>query len=347
MKDRIFDFNKLDKVFIIAEMSANHNGSLDVAKETIRAAKRAGADAIKLQTYTADTITLNVDHEDFKVKGGTIWDGETFHDLYKRAYTPWEWHAELFELAKEEGLVCFSSPFDFTAVDLLENLSCPIYKIASLEITDIPLIKYVASKGKPVIISTGIADAEDIKLALEACRSEGNENIALLKCTAEYPAKFEDANLSMIKDLGGKFNVVSGLSDHTLGFEVPMLSVAVGAKLIEKHFILNKSIGGPDSYFSLDEIEFKSMVSAVRMAETIIGEVDYSLTDKQKSTREFAKSLYVSDDVKLGDVLTSENVRSVRPGYGLHPKYLYDVIGKTFISDIKKGTPLSFEILNG
>ncbi len=347
MKDLIFDFNKLDKIFIIAEMSANHNGSLDVAKETIRAAKRAGADAIKLQTYTADTITLNVDHEDFKVKGGTIWDGETFHNLYKRAYTPWEWHAELFELAKQEGLVCFSSPFDFTAVDLLENLNCPIYKIASLEITDIPLIKYVASKGKPVIISTGIADAEDIKLALEACRSEGNKNIALLKCTAEYPAKFEDANLSMIKDLGDKFNVVSGLSDHTLGFEVPMLSVAVGAKIIEKHFILNKNIGGPDSSFSLDEIEFKSMVSAVRMAETIIGEVDYSLTDKQKTTREFARSLYVSDDVKSGDVLTSENVRSVRPGYGLHPKYLYDVIGKTFISDIKKGTPLSFEILNG
>jgi pseudaminic acid synthase len=345
MSNQEFNFDNFDRVFIIAEMSANHNGSLENAKEIIKAAKRAGADAIKLQTYTADTITLNVDNEDFKVKGGTIWDGETFYDLYKRAYTPWEWHAELFELAKKEGLICFSSPFDFTAVDLLEKLNCPVYKIASLEITDIPLIKYVASKGKPIIFSTGVADHDDIKLAIDTCHKEGNDNIALLKCTAEYPANISDANLIMIKDMAHRYGVVTGLSDHTLGNEIPMLSVMMGAKIIEKHFIVDKNIGGPDASFSLDESEFYSMVQSVKLAETALGTINYSLSEKQKITRQFSRSLYVCEDIEEGGVLTIDNIRSVRPGYGLHPKYFEGLLGKFTRSYLKNGTPLSFDAL--
>ena len=237
--------------FIIAELSANHNGSLETALDTIKAAKRAGADAIKLQTYTPDTITLNVKAPDFLVSQGTIWDGKYLYDLYKEAYTPWEWHAQLFKAAADEGLLCFSSPFDKTAVDLLESLKAPAYKIASFEITDIPLIEYVASKGKPIIISTGIAELEDIELAVEACRRVGNEQIVLLKCTSSYPAPVNEANMIMIEDLGKRFSVISGLSDHTMGITVPVVATALGAKVIEKHFIIDRSIGGPDSSFSL------------------------------------------------------------------------------------------------
>lgn len=340
------NFLGYDRVFIIAEMSANHNGSLEVAKETIRAAKRAGADAIKLQTYTPDTITLNSNNEDFRVKGGTIWDGETFYSLYKRAFTPWDWHKELFEVAHQEGLICFSSPFDKTAVDLLEDLNCPVYKIASLEITDIPLISYVASKGKPIIFSTGVADDEDIQLAINTCLDAGNDKISLLKCTAEYPAKIEDANLVMIRDMADRYNVLTGLSDHTLGHEVAMLSVMLGAKIIEKHFILDKKIGGPDSSFSLDEADFKTMVDAVRLAELSIGLVSYSLTEKQKKTREFCRSLYVSKNMKAGDILTHDNIRSVRPGYGLHPKYLPDILGRKIKVDVVFSTPFTLDLLD-
>ena len=233
-----FDFNKGNSVFVIAELSANHNGSLETALETIRAAKRTGANAIKLQTYTADTLTIQSEKDDFIIKSGSIWDGKTFYDLYKSAYTPWEWHEELFQCAKEEGLICFSSPFDKSAVDFLENLNVPAYKIASFEITDIPLIEYVASKGKPVILSTGIATSEDIELALDACQRMGNNNIALLKCTSSYPAPIEEANMAMIPDFKERFNVIPGLSDHTLGSTVPIVATTLGARIIEKHFIL-------------------------------------------------------------------------------------------------------------
>ena len=329
-------------VFIIAELSANHNGSLETALETVRAAKRAGADCIKLQTYTADTITLDSDKEDFVIKG-TIWDGKKLHSLYQEAYTPREWHAEIYKVAKEEGLICFSSPFDKTAVDLLEELNSPAYKIASFEITDIPLIEYVASKGKPIIISTGIAEQEDIELALDACRRMGNNDIALLKCTSSYPAPIEEANMIMVKDLADRYNVISGLSDHTMGSTVPIVATAFGAKIIEKHFILDRSIGGPDASFSMNEEEFTAMVKAVREAEKAIGVVDYTLTEKQAKGRDFSRSLYIAEDIKAGEVFTEKNLRSVRPGFGLHPKYFNELLGKKAKTDLEKGTPIQLD----
>ncbi len=330
-------------VFIIAELSANHNGSLKTAEDTIRAAKRAGADAIKFQTYTADTITLNSRNDDFKLKQGTIWDGKYLYDLYKEAYTPWEWHEQLFKVAKEEGLVCFSSPFDFTAVDLLEKLNSPAYKIASFEITDIPLIQYVASKGKPVIISTGIAEEEDIRLAIETCRQAGNDQLALLKCTSSYPAPIEEANMVMTKDLADRFGVVTGLSDHTMGITVPIVATTFGAKIIEKHFIIDRSIGGADASFSLNEEEFTAMVKSVREAEKAIGTIDYHLTEKQKKGKDFSRSLYVVKDIKQGEEITKDNVKSIRPGFGLHPKYYFQVLGKKVKSDLPMGTRLSLD----
>lgn len=331
----------LDRCFIIAELSANHNGSKEIAIETIKAAKRAGADAIKFQTYTADTITLDSKKDDFKLKQGTIWDGMFLHDLYQQAYTPWEWFEDLYEAARKEGLVVFSSPFDKTAVDLLESLDNPIYKIASFEITDIPLIEYCAKTMKPIIISTGIATDEDIQLAVDTCRNVGNNDITLLKCTSSYPAPIEEANLVMIKDLKERFNVKSGLSDHTMGIVTPVVAVTLGATVIEKHFILNKEIGGPDASFSLDEAEFTEMVSAVRAAEKASGEINYQLTNKMKSGKEFSRSLYITTDVKKGDTLTEKNIRSVRPGFGMHPKYYNEVLGKKFNNDFDKGTALS------
>ena len=339
-------FDKASNTFIIAELSANHGGSLEVALETVRGAKRAGADAIKLQTYKPETITLRCDKEDFVVSGRTIWDGRTLYDLYQEAHTPWEWHKEIFECAEQEGLVCFSSPFDKTAVDFLETLNVPAFKIASFEITDIPLIKYAASKGKPMILSTGIATLEDIELALHACRESGATEIALLKCTSSYPAPIEQANLRMIQEFERRFNVVPGLSDHTLGATVPILSVAMGAKIIEKHFILDKSIGGPDASFSLDEGEFRDMVDAVRLAEKALGQVSFELTEKQKQGRSFSRSLYVSKDIKKGARFTEENVRSVRPGFGAHPKHLNDIIGKEASADLQAGTRFSLDVVS-
>lgn len=327
-------------VFIIAELSANHGGKLETALETVRAAKRTGADAIKLQTYTADTITLDSDKEDFIIKG-TIWEGRKLYDLYQEAFLPWEWHAEIFRVAKEEGLVCFSSPFDKTAVDLLESLNNPIYKIASFEITDIPLIEYVASKGKPMIISTGIAEYEDIALAVESCRKAGNNDITLLKCTSSYPAPVEEANLVMMRRFAKDFKVKVGLSDHTLGSTVPIVATALGATVIEKHFILDKSIGGPDASFSLDEKEFTEMVQAVRQAEKALGQETYELTNKQKAGKDFARSLYVAEDIKQGEIFTDKNLRSVRPGFGMHPKFLKDYLGKTSLKNWKKGERFS------
>lgn len=332
-----------NKVFIIAELSANHNGSLKTAIETVRAAKRTGADAIKLQTYTADTITLNCDKEDFKIKGGTLWDGKTLHQLYQEAFTPWEWHSELFKVAKEEGLVCFSSPFDKTAVDFLEKLNAPIYKIASFEITDMPLIEYTASKGKPMIMSTGIAGYEDIKLAVETCRKAGNNDITLLKCTSAYPAPIEEANLAMMQQFKKDFNVKVGLSDHTFGSTVPVVATALGATVIEKHFIIDHSIGGPDAAFSMDEKEFTEMVTAVREAEMAIGHVSYELTEKQIKGKQFARSLYIAEDIKKGEVFTEKNIRSVRPGYGEHPKFLNDVLGTKSKKNWEKGDRFSIK----
>jgi len=339
-----FTINNESPVFIIAELSANHNGSLATAIETIRAAKRAGADCIKLQTYTADTITIDCNKEDFLIKG-TIWEGKNLYQLYKEAYTPWEWHKELMQIAKEEGLICFSSPFDKTAVDFLENLKVPAYKIASFEITDIPLIEYVASKGKPIIISTGIAEIADIELALDACHRMGNNNIALLKCTSSYPAPIEEANMCMVKDFAERFNVIVGLSDHTIGSTVPIVATCFGAKIIEKHFILDRSIGGPDASFSMDEIEFTEMVKAVREAEKAIGVVDYRLTEKQVKGKDFSRSLYVVEDIKAGEIITEKNVRSIRPGFGMHPKFLDEVLGKKIKINISKGNPLNQNLI--
>jgi pseudaminic acid synthase len=346
----IIDSFKIDKespVFIIAELSANHNGSLETALETIKAAKRAGADAIKLQTYTADTLTIDCDKDDFVIKSGSIWDGKTYYELYQSAYTPWEWHEALFKAAANEGLICFSSPFDKTAIDFLEALNAPAYKIASFEITDIPLIEYAASKGKPMILSTGIAGLEDIELALEACRGMSNNEIALLKCTSSYPAPIEEANMSMVKDFAERFGVVPGLSDHTMGSTVPIVATCFGAKIIEKHFILDRSIGGPDASFSMNEEEFTHMVKAVREAEKAIGMVDYSLTDKQQKGRDFSRSLYVVADVAEGEILTESNVRSIRPGYGMHPKYLNSVIGQKAKKALQKGQRLVPEFIEG
>lgn len=339
-----FTINSTSPVFIIAELSANHNGSLETAIETIRAAKRAGADAIKFQTYTADTITIDSKKDDFLIKG-TIWEGKNLHELYAEAYTPWEWHEQLFAVAKEEGLECFSSPFDPTAVELLESLNVPAYKIASFEITDIPLIELVASKGKPIIISTGIAELEDIELAIDACERMGNEDIALLKCTSSYPAPIEEANMVMVRDFAERFNMIVGLSDHTIGNTAPVVATCFGAKIIEKHFILDRSIGGPDASFSMNEAEFTDMVRAVREAEKAIGKVDYNLTDKQKKGKDFSRSLYVVDDIPEGEILTEKNIRSIRPGFGLHPRYYKEVLGKKAIRNIEKGDRLKMEDL--
>ena len=345
MKIGNFNIDRHSSSFIIAELSANHNGSLETAIETIKSAKRAGANAIKLQTYTPDTITINCDKDDFIIKG-TIWDGKNLHKLYQEAFTPWEWHEILFRTAEDEGLVCFSSPFDKSAVDLLESLNTPAYKIASFEITDIPLIEYTASKMKPIILSTGISTEEDIVLAIDACKRVGNSNIALLKCTSSYPAPIEEANLSMIKDLAERYNVITGLSDHTIGSLAPIVSICFGAKIIEKHFIIDRSIGGPDSSFSMNEKEFTEMVNLVRQAESSIGIVDYTLSEKQKISRVHSRSLYVVKDIKEGEILTNDNIRSIRPGFGLHPKYYNTILGKKVNQNLERGDRLSFEVID-
>lgn len=301
----------------------------------MRAAKRTGADAIKLQTYTADTLTIDCKNDYFKINHGTAWDGEYLYDLYKRAYTPWEWHKEIFAVANEEGLMCFSSPFDNSAVDFLEELEAPIYKIASFEIQDIPLIEYAASKGKPMIISTGIAEIQDIELAIEACKKVGNNDITILKCTSAYPADPADANLLTIPDIKKRFGVKVGLSDHTMGIEGPVVAACLGATVIEKHFILDKKIGGADAHFSLDEKEFTEMVNAVRKAELMMGEVNYEMTEKKMKSRQFSRSLFVVQDVEEGDVLTKDNIRSIRPGFGMHPKYLSQILGSKFSRALK------------
>ncbi len=346
MKISNFTIDDNSPVFIIAELSANHNGNKSIAIKTIRAAKRAGADAIKLQTYTADTLTINSERDDFIIKSDSIWDGKTFYELYREAYTPWEWHEDLFKVAKDEGLICFSSPFDKSAVDFLEKLNTPAYKIASFEITDIPLIEYVASKQKPVIISTGIAEKKDIELALDACKRMGNNNIALLKCTSSYPAPIEEANLAMIKHLRKKYGYFTGLSDHTEGYVAPIVATSFGARIIEKHFIIDKSIGGPDSSFSLDQKEFKLMVDNVRIASKSVGIKTFDLTKKQQKGRDFSRSLYFINDLKKDQIISAKDIKSIRPGFGLHPKFLNKIIGKKIKLDVSRGTRVSLEQIN-
>jgi pseudaminic acid synthase len=334
-----------EPTLIVAELSANHLQDFDLAKKIIEAARDAGADAVKLQTYTADTITLDCDTEHFKLKG-TIWEGKTLYQLYEEAYTPWEWQPKLKEFAESLGLLCFSSPFDITAVDFLEDMNVPAYKVASFEITDIPLIEYIASKKKPVVISTGIAHISDIEEAIGACRREDNDDIILLKCTSAYPTPLSEVNLRTIPDLSSRFNVLVGLSDHTLDISVPVAAVALGACLIEKHLTMSRDLGGPDADFSLEPNEFETMVNTIREVEEALGEISYTLTDRMKRSREFSRSLFVTQDIKKGEVFSSDNVKSVRPGYGLPPKYLKEILGKRARMAIKRGTPLEWDLID-
>lgn len=331
---------QINKTFIIAEMSANHNHKIENALAIIKAAKDAGADAVKFQTYTADTMTLDCDNEYFQIKQGTLWDGTTLYKLYQQAYTPWEWHKELFDYARSLGLVAFSTPFDKSSVDFLEELDNPIYKIASFEITDIPLIEYAASKHKPMIISTGIAKEEEITEAVDACRRAGNNDITFLKCTSEYPAKIEDANLLTIPDMAERWGVKAGLSDHTMGDIVATTAVALGAIAVEKHFTTDRSIGGPDAAFSMNKEEFAQMVKRIRETEAALGKVNYELTDKVKNDRHFARSLFASADIRKGELFTEDNIRSVRPNEGCSPKYLPGLLGKPSDRDYKFGEPI-------
>jgi pseudaminic acid synthase len=335
-----------NRTFIIAELSANHNGSLDMAIETIKAAKRAGADAIKLQTYRADTITLKSDRPEFTISGGTLWDGKTLYELYDEAHTPWEWHEQLFKTAHDEGLLCFSSPFDNSAVDFLAQFDPPAYKIASFEITDHALIRHCARQHKPMIISTGIATFDEIHEAVSICRNEGNNDIVLLKCTSAYPAPLDQANLRTITDMAQTFGTAVGFSDHTLGITAPIAAVTLGAKVIEKHFILDKAIGGPDADFSLDLEEFSAMVKAVRETEQLLGKVTYEMDEKRLKSRHYSRSLYVSQEIKAGEIFTEANVKSVRPGLGLHPRHLDALMGRPAKRDYEAGEPLDEDALH-
>lgn len=335
--------NNASQTYIIAEMSANHNGSKEIAFETIKAAKEIGADAVKIQTYTADTITLNSSKKDFLIDGGTLWDGRNLYELYGEAHTPWEWHNELFNYSNEIGIDIFSSPFDKTAVDFLKQFNPPAYKIASFEITDHDLIEHTASQMKPMIISTGIAKKSEIYDAINICRSVGNNDIVILKCTSSYPAPLDDCNLKTIADMENEFGVLAGFSDHTLGCTAAVAAVTLGAKVVEKHFILDKKIGGPDAAFSLDKSEFKDMISQVRSVEKMIGSISYELDEKKKKNRRFSRSLYVSNPIKKGDIITNNNIRSVRPGYSLHPKYLKNILGKKSKKNFDVGDRISLK----
>ncbi len=337
--------NENSGTYIIAEMSGNHNMDYNRAVKIVEAAAEAGADAIKVQTYTADTITLDCDDPCFQITQGTLWDGTTLHKLYEKAYTPWEWQPRLQKVAEDLGLDFFSSPFDFTSVDFLEKMNVPAYKIASFELTDIPLIKKVALLGKPVIMSTGIALPEDIELALETCKKAGNENVILLKCCSAYPTPYEDINLRTMVDMASKYDCTIGLSDHTMGSAVSVAAVAMGAKVIEKHLTLARADGGVDSAFSMEPAEFKEMVDNIRIVEKAKGKVTYELAPKQMAEREHARSLFISADIKAGEVLTPENLRSVRPANGLHTKYYEELLGRKVVRDCKYGEPMSWDMV--
>lgn len=332
-------------VYIVAEMSANHNQSFDQAVRILYAAKEAGADAVKLQTYTPDTITIPSDREYFRIGGGTLWDSRTLYNLYQEAYMPWEWQPKLKEIADEIGLDLFSTAFDPSAVDFLEQMGVPVHKVSSFEIVDIPLIEKMAGTGKPLIISTGMATLGEIEEAMEAARRAGAEQIALLKCTSAYPAPPEEMNLRTIPHMSQAFGVPVGLSDHTLGIAVPVAAVALGACIVEKHFTLSRDIPGPDSAFSLEPQEFKTMVEAIRTVEKALGKVHYGVSEREAKSRVFRRSLFVVKDVKAGEVFTEENVRSIRPGHGLSPKHLKEVIGRKASRNIDQGTPFSWELV--
>lgn len=335
------------RTYVIAEMSGNHNMDYNRAVEIIKAAAAAGADAVKIQTYTADTITLNCDSEDFQIEKGTLWDGRTLYNLYEEAYTPWEWQDDLKKEAEALGLDFFSSPFDFSSVDFLEKMGIPAYKVASFEITDIPLIRKIAKLKKPVIISTGIAKEEDIELALNTCHDAGNDDVILLKCSSSYPAPYEDINLNTMLDMSERFDCLTGLSDHTMGHAVSCAAAAIGACVIEKHLTLRRADGGVDSAFSMEPEEFKQMVDNIRIAEAAMGKVTYELSEKQLKNREFSRSLYIAMDMKKGDVFTAENLRSVRPGFGMHTKFYEDILGKKVSGDVTMGTRMSEELIEG
>ena len=337
--------NKESRTYIIAELSANHEQNFDLAVETIKAMKDAGADAVKLQTYTPESLTLDSDQPWFQTRKDSLWAGQKMYDLYKKGTTPYEWFPKLQQLATDLGMDFFSSPFDLSAVDFLENLNVPAYKIASLEITDIPLIKKCAEIGKPIIISTGAATVEDIDLAVKTCKDTRNNQIALLKCTSAYPTPYNEVNLKQIKSLQERYGLVIGLSDHTLGIEVPIASVVMGARIIEKHFILSRNSNGLDKEFSLETQAFKQMVDAIRNIEQAMGDGSFKLTPKIETATKFRRSLFAVKDIKKGKTLTEENIRSLRPGIGLHPKYYYEILGKKAKQDIEKGTPLSFDSL--
>lgn len=332
-------------VYIVAEISANHNQKFDQAVELVKAAKKTGADAVKLQTYTPDTLTIESDRPEFRMGGGTLWDGKTLYSLYAEAYTPWEWQPKLKEAAERLQLDFFSTAFDPTAVDFLEAMDVPVHKIASFEIVDIPLVEKMARTGKPLLISTGMASLGEIEEAVRAARGAGAAQIALLKCTSAYPAPPEQMNLRTIPHLARAFGVPAGLSDHTLGIAVPVAAVALGACIVEKHFTLSRDTPGPDSAFSLEPHEFKAMVEAIRAAEKALGEVHYGVSEREAASRVFRRSLFVVKDMKAGAVFTEENVRSIRPGHGLPPRYLQDVRGRRATRDIPAGTPLAWNMV--
>ena len=328
--------------YVIAELSANHNGKLETALRIIEEAKKAGADAVKLQTYKPDTITLNCDSEDFKIRGG-LWDGRTLYDLYEEAHMPWDWHKPLFDRARQLGITIFSSPFDNTAIDLLENLNAPAYKIASFEAVDLPLIKYAASTGKPMIISTGMADAEEIQEAIDAAREGGCKQLAVLHCVSGYPAPAEDYNLRTIPDMIARFGLVTGLSDHTLDNTTAITSVAIGASIIEKHFTLDRKGGGPDDSFSLEPADLAALCQGAKTAWQSMGRVDYGRKSSEQGNAKFRRSLYFVSELKAGDIITLGDVRSVRPGYGVAPKYLELIVGRKVLVDIAKNTPINLD----
>lgn len=332
--------------YIVAELSANHNGSIEQAEKIVEAAQAAGADAVKLQTYTPDTITIASDRQPFRIGGGTLWDGKTLHELYGEAYMPWEWQPRLKKVADNLGMQCFSSAFDSSAVDFLETMNVPAHKVASCELVDLPLIQKMAATGKPLIMSTGMATVEEIEEAVAMARGDGAKQIALLKCTSAYPAPPEEMNLRTIPELARRFDVPVGLSDHTMDVAVPVVAVSLGACIIEKHLTLSRTAGGPDSGFSLEPAEFKAMVGAVRTAEKALGAVHFGVSEREASSRVFRRSLFVVRDLKRGEKFTAENVRSIRPGHGLHTRYLAEVLGKTAALDIARGSPLSWDLVN-
>lgn len=337
--------NDSSPVFCIGELSCNHLQNRDLAMKTVESIIDSGADCVKMQIFDLDKMTLDSQNPDFIISGGTLWDNQSLYSLYQKTYTPWEWFKPIIEYVESQGVEFLASVFDKPSVDFMEKLNAKAYKIASFEITDIPLIKYVASTHKPIIISTGIAYEDDIRLAIDSCKQEGNEDVILLKCTSEYPALLEDVNLRHMSKISNDYDCLVGVSDHTIGDLVAISSVALGSKIVEKHFILDRNLGGPDAEFSMEPFEFKHMISRIRDVEKILGTENPQMSEKNKASRRFSRSLYIAQDVRAGDTINNSNVMSVRPGFGLHPKHLHEIIGKKFNRDLRKGERFSIEYL--